>query len=176
MKEIQLSKFGKNKGKYIALVDDEDFDMLNQFNWSVAFSRNTFYAMRKQCSPERKTIRMHRFIFNINDPNIIIDHKNRNGLDCQRKNLRICTHSQNSKNKKASGSSKYLGVTVYMNKIRRKILIRAQINNGEKMVTLGYFNNEIEAAAAYNEAAIKYHGEFANLNDLTPDPGTKKGL
>lgn len=85
-------------------------------------------------------------------------------LDNRRCNLRIATHSQNNCNqRKTRGISQYKGVYFYKNYGNW----RAQIQIDGKMKFIGYYSNEIEAARAYNEAAVKKHGEFAKLNVFT---------
>ncbi len=165
MKLIHLSgKYGIDK---FAIVDDEDYEWLNQWKWFAIKHRNTYYAIRNSRIGEREKrtiIRMHRFILGLTDPEILGDHINRDGLDNQRNNLRKCTNAENVKNTKSrkNSTSKYLGVSIN----NRNYKWLSQINFNKKGVFLGYFENEIDAALAYNEAAIKYHGEFANLNVL----------
>lgn len=91
-----------------------------------------------------------------------IDHQDRNMLNNQIENLRACTDSQNMMNRAPTkgSSSKYKGVSY----VERNNNWRVQIMINYKTIKLGIFNNENEAALAYNEAAIKYHGEFAYLN------------
>jgi len=91
-----------------------------------------------------------------------IDHKDGDKLNCLDDNLRICNHLQNSRNRKTqkNKSSKYKGVTWYKSYKNWKAYIKF---NG-KLINLGYYLTENEAAQAYNEAAIKYFGEFAQLN------------
>jgi hypothetical protein len=159
MKEIQLTQ-----GK-VTLVDDEDFEMLNSFNWYAHKHRSTFYARRNDHSNGRhKNVKMHRLILGITDPNIIIDHRDTNGLNNQRSNLRVCSNSQNQANrpKRKHSVSVYKGVTTGQTK--RKETWRAQIKKGDKVIGLGSFNTQEEAAKAYDKAAIEVHGEFANLN------------
>ncbi len=157
MKEIKLTQ-----GK-IALVDDEDFEYLNQFKWYILKGKYTNYV----CMVENnKTILMHRIIMNT-PINMEVDHIDHNGLNCQRYNMRICTHSQNSANRGSRKSrSKYRGVSflkqVYKNKVRTYIV--ADIRKNNKTIHLGYFKTEEDAALAYNKAAIYYHKEFANIN------------
>lgn len=160
MKEIKLTQ-----GKFTQ-VDDEDYDYLKQFKWIATNpGGNIYYAVRKQKMENGKrgrNIRMHREILGITDPRINGDHKDHNGLNNQRYNLRVATPAQNRANSRPvkNSSSKYLGV--YWNKAARKW--RAKIKKDYKGIYLGSFTNEIDAAKAYNDAAIKFHGEFANLN------------
>jgi len=112
MKLIPLSKGGKkNKGKYFAKVDDEHYDELVKYNWSVCISKGLPYATLSSAKG-RPTIKMHRFIMQVTDPNVLIDHKNRDGLDNRKHNLRIATNKQNQTNTKSRkcSTSKYLGV------------------------------------------------------------------
>lgn len=159
MKEIQLTQ-----GK-VALVDDEDFESVNQFKWYAQNKRGSFYAARK--SSETAEI-MHRFL--LKPPSgMVIDHIDGNSLNNQRKNLRIVTPRQNSLNRrkgKGATTSKFKGVN--WDKFRKRWV--AQIRVFKKHPKrIGVFLSEIEAALAYNEAAIKYHGEFARLNIIPPN-------
>lgn len=155
MKEIKL------RNGFVAMVDDEDYDDLNKFKWYAHRSNSrTFIARRTVwidgCSHE---LSMHRAI--MKPPSYLqVDHINHNGLDNRRCNLRNCTQAENLRNKMASGRSKYLGVA-YCGSGR---YIRARIYTNGKSIELGRFPTEELAAAAYDEAAKKYHGEFANLN------------
>jgi hypothetical protein len=99
MKQIPLSRNGKNKGKYVAIVDDGDFAMLSQYNWSAAkcysgIGHELIYAIR---SENKKQIYMHREIMGISDGRLI-DHKDGDGLNNTRTNLVISNHSDNGKN------------------------------------------------------------------------------
>jgi len=153
MKEIKLTQ-----GK-VALVDDEDFEYLNQWKWCAIKNCRTFYAIRTGYDPCKKTIRMHRII--LNSPlGILTDHIDHNGLNNQKSNLRICTAAQNGYNKLPIG--KYKGV--YYNESDGKMHIRAQIMHNYKTYFLGYFNTEEEAARVYDVKAKELFGEFANLN------------
>lgn len=172
MKEIQLTQ-----GK-VALVDDADYDWLNQWKWSAVKNKNggNYYVVRgahtnwrnNQTLPVditvRKQIWMHNQILNTPD-GLFPDHKNGNGLDNQRDNLRVCTRAQNQQNKTKTSSHKTSGFkgvswSTYHNKWRAEITISKQTKS------LGYFPiySELDAALAYDKAAKKYFGEFALLN------------
>ena len=112
---------------------------------------------------------MHREIMG-RPKGLQVDHRNRKRLDNRRENLRTATNSQNQYNKnktKSKTSSIYKGVTY----IKSTGKWRAQIMVSRKNIALGEYDEEIEAAKAYDEGAKKYHGEFARLN--LPDAGDK---
>lgn len=157
MKEIKLSQ-----GAFV-LVDDEDFEWLNQWKWYVGSSG---YAVRKfTINGVEECVLLHRQIMNCSKGDgKIIDHKDRNKLNCQRENLRFSTHQDNARNVKSSknSSSNYLGVSWHSARGRW----RATIFKDYKQIFAGYFDTQIEAALAYNAKAKIIHGEFANLNDI----------
>lgn len=155
MQKIPLSQQGKNRNKYFALVDDEDFDFLNRYRWNTGESG---YACAKVMD---KQVRMHRLI--MGNPKLEIDHKDGNRLNNQRANLRICTSQQNKFNKSKSllnKSSQYKGVSFYK---RDKSWV-TQITINKRLIYLGYFPNERWAAMAYDIAAKDLFGEYAKLN------------
>lgn len=156
MKEIILSQ---NK---VALVDDDDYEWLSQYKWSAAKNAKTYYAVRIDFSSgEAKTVTMHRLILNPS-PELETDHIDGNGLNNMRSNLRLSTSQQNKFNRRPFGKSKYTGVAVWYRNGHR--YIRASIYQDGKNISLGLFPAEEEAALAYNEAALKYRGEYARLN------------
>lgn len=161
MKEIKLSK------GMVALVDDEDYEYLNQFKWYLTHSHyKHYYAIRSVCVNKKyKSIRMHRDIMMPNH-NQEIDHIDHNGLNNQKLNLRICSRAENSRNRTPIGESKYLGVSYVYSKYKDKIYssIRAYITIKDKYIHLGCFKNEIDAAKCYDHRAKIEFGEFANLN------------
>lgn len=179
MKEIQLSKKkdGKNYGKYVALVDDTDFEELNKYNWTCIGDEKRLYAYTTlKINHKIKRVAMHRFIMRVSNPCNYIDHIDHNGLNNQRINLRKCNNSQNQMNKRPRGTSKYLGV--YWHTLKKKYLCKknnikktyisfawlAHISINGKTHHLGRFDSEIEAAKTYDEAAKRFHKDFANLN------------
>lgn len=162
MKEITLS-MGQ-----VALVDDSDYEMLSKYKWHVLRHKDgRFYAF--SClGKHRGRVSMHRYILGLNRSSIVVDHRDGNGLNNQRYNIRTCTRSQNQMNskKRAGCSSKYIGVN--RKNDRKWVYWRATIRINGKGKELGYFpfteEGEIQAAKLRDEAAKKYHGEFAKLN------------
>jgi hypothetical protein len=155
MKEIPLTK------GMVALVDDEDFDFLNQWKWHASKHYNNYYAARRPY-PERKVIKMHSVILDV-PTGYLPDHKNGNTLDNRRENLRICTFAESAHNTGISSrikSSRFKGV--YWSKDDKKW--RSYIKANGKRLSLGFYHDEVLAALAYDEAATKYFGEFARLN------------
>lgn len=159
MKQIKLTQ-----GKY-ALVDDADYEWLNQWKWFVErsnhASRDQHIRMDGRKEIKRR-VKMHRLIMDFPE-NMEVDHIDGNPLNNQRNNLRVVTHAQNQKNLKIPihNTSGYKGV--YWDKPRQKWI--AAIHSG-KTINLGGFDTKEEAAHKYNQAALEYFGEFARLNIL----------
>ena len=154
MKRIPLTQ-----GKF-AIVDDNMFEYLNQWKWYYSIG----YAKRDCCCPlikQRRRLYMHRQIMSC-PQGLDIDHKNHDTLNNQRLNLRVCTRNQNCQNrdKRENCASIYKGVS--RNNRTEKWNARIILNGKKKH--LGYFDNEIEAAKAYDEAAKELFGEYARLN------------
>jgi hypothetical protein len=159
-KEIQLTQ-----GK-VAIVDDDMYDYLMQWKWFASKQKNDkFYVGRSiPVSKNKQTIiYMHRFIMKPNK-GMVIDHLDGNPLNNQKNNLRICTNAENTRNSKININNKsgYKGVSYQENRNN----YRAQIEFNNKKINIGDFIDPIDAAKAYNAAAVKYHGEFANLNKI----------
>ncbi len=146
----------------VALVDDADFERLNQFKWYASKQPGTFYACRDAGGrTNRKQIRMHRVITGVTKSRQV-DHINGNGLDNRRTNLRICVASQNQANrgKQRNCKSGFKGVS--WNKSNRKWVSLIQVLG--KHIYLGGFDCKITAARAYDEKAKEMFGEFARTN------------
>ncbi len=141
-----------------ALVDDEDFEVLNKYKWSYS-SAGKGYVQRYP------GILMHRVVLNA-QKNEEIDHKNGDGLDNRKLNLRKCTHAQNLRNRRRqkNNTSGYIGVSLQRKRGKKWAKWKAQIHFNQKTITLGFFSFKEEAARKYDEAAKIYFGEFAQLN------------
>ncbi len=157
-----MEKIPLTQGKF-ALVDDEDFARLNQQKWHINKNRNRFYAVRTVYYPQNQqsNVKMHREIMKPPE-GLQIDHINHNGLDNRKCNLRICTGSQNNWNGRLhkNNTSGFKGVS--WKKQSKKWV--AQIRKHNHDTHLGYYFCIIKAAKAYDKAAIKLFGEFANTN------------
>lgn len=143
MKYISLTK-----GR-LAIVDDEDFERVNKYKWY--FERYATHKSKNEC------FRMHNLIMNAKE----VDHINGNKLDNRRENLRVVTRSQNNWNqKKTRGASIYKGVSWH----KQTKKWRVRVNKFGKEYGLGLFENEKEAAVAYDEKAKELFGNHARLN------------
>ena len=151
---------------YAALVSDKDYSRVAQFNWQVEIKEKPYAGRNVRKEDGRKTRQaLHCFILGINDPATEIDHRDGNGLNCQRGNLRRCNRQQNGSSLRLSkrNTSGFKGV--YWHKRAQKWM--AYINPNRLRIHLGLFTDKIEAAKAYNTAARKYFGKFAKLNEVT---------
>lgn len=161
MKKIRLTR---NK---FAIVDNEDFEILNKYKWSVLKGWNTSYAVRSlydsKTQKTSKTLLMHRVILNLKNKEIC-DHVNGNGLDNRKNNLRLVTKSQNSINSKINirNKSGYKGVS--WDKLRKKWTSRIKVNG--KYLFLGRFDSKSKAMKEYNKKAKEEHGVFFNPNNF----------
>ena len=141
-------KFLRSKGRY-AIVDNEDYEWLSQWNWSGEYATRT---------EKGRLIIMHRLILKT-PKGKLTDHINRNKLDNRKANLRVCSNAENIRNigMRSHNTSGYKGV----HKHRQSGRWRASIRVDGKNHNLGLFKNPKDAAQAYILAAKKYHGNFA---------------
>jgi len=154
-------KIPLTRGQF-AKVDPEDYLWLSQLRWYCHKGARTYYAVRQSKTENSKIlIYMHRVIANT-PGHMVCDHINHNGLDNRKENLRNCTIKQNIANSRPrrNSTSKYKGVA--WSKRRKKWFVSIQTDG--KTIHLGYFEDEDEAGRAYDDAAKKYQGEYANLN------------
>jgi|LSQX01.2.fsa_nt_gb hypothetical protein len=158
MKRIPLSQ------GYVALVDDEDFGLIMSHNkWFANKHHGNVYAKCNITRPDgrRTTLKMHRLIMDARQGEVV-DHINGNGLDNRKCNLRITNERENAANRKPhkGTSSRYKGVSYHKqhNKWQSNICVNY------KCLYLGIFEKEVDAAIAYDIAAVKHFGEFARLN------------
>ena len=158
----------KTHGQHNIIIDDEDWEMVKLYNWHIEYAPATltYYVNTNKCDNNGKqhNLRLHRYLTNC-PKDKMVDHINHDGRDNRKSNIRICTHEENQWNryKKRNNNNRYKGVS----KSKKSKKWRSYINVNTKAIYLGSYPDEISAAKAYNEAAIKYYGEFALINDLT---------
>jgi hypothetical protein len=149
-------------------VDAGDWEKVRGYRWCVhshrwhAHHKEAVYASTSVSRDDgkRTVLLMHCLLLPSCQQ---VDHRDGNGLNNRRDNLRPATHSQNQANRrkpKHGVTSQYTGV--YWQKARGKFVANIKVN--KKKLALGYFTSEVEAAKAYDTAALKYFGEFARLN------------
>lgn len=159
-----MKKISLTQGKF-AIVDNNDFEWLSEWNWyfhkGYAYRSKWIGGTRKK--PKVTTFTMSREILQPGK-NEQVDHINGNPLDNRRKNLRICLPANNAINRKLNSNNKSGHKGVNWSDKNKKW--EAQIQFHKKKMWLGYFITKEEAALAYNQAAIKYFGEFARLNKV----------
>lgn len=150
----------------VAVVDAADYDRLSQYKWYANKKTSGYYAATRKNS---KVLYMHREImkYTLNpepctlNPNLFIDHIDRNPLNNRRSNLRFCTPRQNCFNQRPKlGTSKYKGVCWH----KKQKAWAAIIEMNGKATHLGFFRSESDAAKAYDAMAKKIFGQYAYLN------------
>ena len=144
------------------IIDDERYPILYLKNWHYGTNGYVYGNTWDKKLKKSSYFLLHRLLLNARK-NVQIDHVNGNKLDNRIKNLRLCSNQQNAFNRiKTSGVSKYKGVNWY----KTDKIWYAQITVNYKKIQLGRFKNEIDAAIAYNNAAKKYYGKFAHVNQI----------
>ncbi|HIJ72049.1 MAG TPA: hypothetical protein HPP87_11915 [Planctomycetes bacterium] len=161
----RLLPLSQNK---FAIVDADDYHRLSKYKWCLSRTPRNNYAMRRTRGKRikgrpigRKVIMMHRFIMKA-PTHLIVDHTNHNGLDNRKENLRLCTRTQNNRNRRpfCLNGSKYKGVS--WEKYRKRFVAAIRCNG--KYYNLGRFKSETAAAKAYDKKAKELFGEYACLN------------
>lgn len=144
-----------SKGQKI-LIDPDDFEKCSKYSWCIS---KTGYAV---ANIRGKVTKMHRYILGVKDPNIVIDHINRNPLDNRKENLRLCTPRENSLNTSVSknNKTKCLGISI----VKKTGKYRARIMVNGKEINLGRYDNIEDAKKVRKEAEMKYFKEFAPIN------------
>lgn len=159
--DINIRFIPLTQGKH-AIVDTVDFERISKFKW--AYSNGYARRVIRPHRTKQVVIFMHREVLYVPD-GMLPDHINGNGIDNRRSNLRVCTRSQNCRNKqkiRSKTTSKYKGV--YWSKTQRKWKAEIKIDRATKTRRcLGSFSSEYQAAMAYRIAALKYHKEFARF-------------
>jgi hypothetical protein len=161
-----------SKGKYVALIDDEDFELVSQYKWRAyrggdPGKNGTVYAIAHEPmvnGKDRGSVIMHRLIMKA-PKGLKIDHWDGEGLNNQKYNLRLATNQQNAHNRKLGG--KFKGVSLD----KRHGTWKAYIVFDRKNIWLGQHKTEESAARAYDMAARRLFGEFAkcNFNQIRED-------
>lgn len=161
MKTISLTQ-----GK-VVIVDDENYESLNCFKWHVLKGANTYYAIRNDRGSDfkKKSILMHRIILNAPD-GVLTDHRNGDGLDNRKLNLRLCTHAENIRHQGLNrrNTSGFKGVIFRKSSTQKAYDAKIKVNN--KWIHLGCYRTAKQAAQAYDLAALKYHEGFALTNQM----------
>jgi len=162
---INSQKFVKiplSKGTF-SIIDENDFERVNCYKWHLTSSQSskTHYAKTSiwdKLSKKNVDIKLHRFILGLSDRKILVDHKNLNGLDNRKSNLRIATASQNVQNSRKPNKWGYRGI------YKDKKTWTARIRTTKKTIRIGGFRTSREAARKYDELARRHFGEFAQCN------------
>jgi hypothetical protein len=146
---------------YEAVIDAVDISLVDGYNWSADVSRRTVYAVRREYSKgASKNVRMHRVL--MGEPKgFDVDHRDCDGLNNRRNNLRVATASQNKRNmrKPKHNTSGFKGVTLH----KQTSKWQANIQIGGKHISLGLHETKAAAHAAYRQASATYHGEYGRV-------------
>lgn len=152
----------------VAIVDAEDYERVSAFRWHATRSstRNAWYASRNtQVNHKNTKLRMHRFIMEAPDA-MDVDHRDGDGLNNQRSNLRIATQSQNHANQETRPGRNKTGFKGVRHRAgtRHSLRFEAVVFKDGRGVYAGVYATAIEAARAYDAKATELHGEFARPN------------
>jgi hypothetical protein len=157
---IEIPLHGAKAAGRVALIDDDDLPLIEQYRWFVwevpTKGYGPYPVAHIGSGRSAPTMLMHQLLTG----HRLTDHENHDGLDNRRANLRPATRRQNLHNQRPvrGGTSQYKGVSRRGNRWRARIKV-----NGQE-IALGYFSAETDAARAYDTAAVEHFGEFACLN------------
>ena len=155
MKMIMIAM--QNSPFLTALIDEQDLERVMSHGWFAEKRKYTYYASTGfRLNGKTIHVRLHRFILGITDRKVLIDHVDRNGLNCTRQNLRIVTRAQNTIN--VERQNQCLGIR------HRYGNYQAYIVHDRKYIHLGSFRSKFDAIAARNQAVMHYQKEFAVLS------------
>ena len=151
-------------GGHIGILNTSDIDEVKDIKWYPHLDRKSKrYYIRSSKEAYVGRIFMHRLLLKANK-NDLVDHRDFNGLNNCRDNIRLCKHDENMKHRKPQKGRRYKGV--YPCKSSQINPYKALIQINGRVVHLGVFPTEIEGAKAYNRTASLIHGEFALLNKI----------
>jgi hypothetical protein len=164
----------------VAVIDEEDYGRVSLYSWHFHPANRTNTKNYARARIDGKMVLLHRFILGV-PPDKVTDHRNRDGLDCRRQNIRVCTRSENACNTTARRTNKtgFKGVHV-MKDGRFVAMLRIKdpsAPSGKRHCYGGTFDDPESGARAYDALAVRYHGEFAVLNfpNEVPCPLRKRG-
>lgn len=144
---------------YEVIIDDDDYEKISRYSWSIYGAGKPYFAAYSHVENGKNIkIILHRIILGKSN-GMIIDHINGNTLDNRKCNLRFCTKTENSRNRKRNLKSKYKGICFHESTGKWE----ARIKVNKKSIYLGIYNSPEDAHIAYCKAAKKYHGDFANF-------------
>lgn len=153
------------KGKK-AIVDDDDYDKLNEYSWSAKKGKLTYYARRGETDPKTKKVKMvymHHAVKGTPPPGKVVDHKNGNGLDNRKSNLRIVSPKTNANNRKNEVAKQ---MTNKNKPVSRKAYVKGSLNDLENRIRRAVISN-------FTKNSLKKTDLW--VNDIIPDQPVESG-
>ena len=166
---MELIINSKKHGPHTIQIDEEDLELISKYNWTLQMrmGRPYFATWFKERGGDGS---LHRFLMGVlDDPSVVVDHKDGNPLNNKRDNLRVCTQAQNCYNssKRAGNKSGFKGV--FFVNIKPQGLWEAKVKKDGVVIARKQFGNLYAAALYYNQVVLSVHGEYARLNNLTTE-------
>ena len=157
MRKVQI----KLSMGYFAIIDEDDFELASKHTWYASVRRKADGSIRTVYAVTRGSkLRLHRLIMNASK-GFEVDHIDGDGLNCSKSNMRLATTSENQRNQRIGCNNKSGVKGVTWDKERGKWRVSIKINR--KSIRIGRFENLEDAAKAYADASLKYHGDFGRL-------------